>query len=65
MAAHPHHHDHRHDHHHHHPAGHAHPSAALAFSILRLSLAGRFGVAAGVAALIWLALFLVLFGGVA
>jgi hypothetical protein len=57
-----HHHDH---HHHHHPAGHGHPPAALAFSILRLSLARRFGMAAGVAALIWLALFFVLFGGAA
>ena len=40
--------------HHHHP-GRGHPPAALAPSILRLSLWQRLAVAAGLSAVVWLA----------
>ena len=42
-----------HHHHHHHPPGHAHPPAAIAPSILRLSVLERLAVAAVLIALIW------------
>lgn len=44
-------------HRHHHPAGHAHPPAALTFSILRLSALQRLAGAAALAALIWAAVY--------
>ncbi len=43
-------------HHHQHPQGQAHPSAAIAPSILRLSAAGRLAAAAILIALIWAAM---------
>jgi hypothetical protein len=46
-----------HDDHHHGHAGHAHPPAAVHPSILRLSVAQRLAVAAGLIALIWAAAF--------
>jgi len=49
------HHDH-HSHHHHHP-GHVHPPAAVAMSILRLSLAQRLAVAVAACAILWAAAF--------
>jgi hypothetical protein len=39
--------------HHHHPEGHAHPSAAIALSLIRLSAVERLGAAAVVIALLW------------
>lgn len=42
-------------HHHHHHAGHVHPPAQVHPSILRLSALQRLGFAAGLIALIWLA----------
>jgi len=44
-------------HHHHHDPGHAHPPAGVAPSILRLSALERLGVAAGLIALLWAAVF--------
>jgi hypothetical protein len=43
--------------HHHHHAGHSHPPAQMTMSLLRLSVWQRLSVAAGVIALIWLAVF--------
>jgi hypothetical protein len=43
--------------HHHHHAGHRHPPASVAPSILRLSVVARLAVAAGVIALLWAAVF--------
>jgi hypothetical protein len=48
---------HRHDVRHHHHPGHIHPPASVHPSILRLSVLQRFGVAAGLIALLWLAAF--------
>jgi hypothetical protein len=45
---------HPHHHHHHHPEGGAHPTAAIAPSILRMALMERLVVVAGMIALIWL-----------
>jgi hypothetical protein len=46
---------HGHDHHHHHHhLGSVHPPAAVLPSLLRSSLAQRLGLAAGLAALLWL-----------
>ncbi|MFL9826222.1 hypothetical protein [Rhodoplanes sp. SY1] len=39
--------------HHHHDPGHAHPSPRLPPSLLRVSLAARLGVVAGVAVAVW------------
>jgi hypothetical protein len=39
--------------HHHHPEGHAHPSAAIAPSLIRLSAVERLAAAAVVIALLW------------
>jgi hypothetical protein len=39
--------------HHHHPEGHAHPSAAIAPSLIRLSAVERLGAAVVVIALLW------------
>ena len=51
-------HDHHgHGHHHHHHAGHAHPPAGVAPSILRLSAPQRLGFAAVLIALLWAAAF--------
>ncbi len=47
---------HHHDHHHHHP-GRAHPAAAVAPSILRLSALERLGIAAVVIVVLWGAVF--------
>lgn len=54
------HHDHAHDHHHgpghhhhHHAPGQPHPAQAVAWSILRMPLMGRLGVAAGLSAVLW------------
>jgi hypothetical protein len=44
-------------HHHHHHHGGAHPSPAIAPSLLRLSAAQRIAVAVGLIALIWAAVF--------
>jgi hypothetical protein len=44
-------------HHHHHAPGHAHPPAALAPSILRLSAVQRLGIAGLLAVLIWAAVY--------
>lgn len=44
-------------HHHHHPQGEAHPPAAIAPSILRLSAAQRLGMALALIAVIWAAVF--------
>lgn len=44
-------------HHHHHPHGHAHPPAAVAASILRLSVVERLAVVSVLIALIWAAVF--------
>jgi hypothetical protein len=44
-------------HHHHHHAGHSHPPAAVAPSILRLSVAERLSFAAVLIALLWAAVF--------
>ncbi len=41
---------------HHHP-GHIHPPAATGLSLLRLSVWQRLGIAAGLAALVWLAAY--------
>jgi hypothetical protein len=41
---------------HHHP-GHVHPPASTTMSLLRLSVWQRLGIAAGLAALIWLAAY--------
>jgi hypothetical protein len=41
------------DHHHHHHPGHAHPSAKVAPSILRMSVAQRFMIVAAIAAVLW------------
>ena len=49
--------DHDHHGHHHHDPGHAHPPAGVAPSILRLSALERLGVAAGLIALLWAAVF--------
>jgi hypothetical protein len=51
-------HDHsgNHRHHHHHP-GRLHPPAAIAPSILRLSVMQRLAVSAGLIALLWAAAF--------
>jgi hypothetical protein len=46
--------DHAHHHHHHH-AGHVHPPASVAASILRLSALERLAVAAVVVVALWLA----------
>jgi hypothetical protein len=46
-----------HHHHHHHDPDHAHPSAAVAPSLLRLSAAERLVGAAVVIALLWGAVF--------
>jgi len=40
-------------HHHHHPSGHAHPPAAIALSLLRLSAVERLAVVAVAIALLW------------
>jgi len=48
---------HHHDAHHHHHPGHVHPPAAVHVSILRLSALERLALAAGLIALIWLAVF--------
>jgi hypothetical protein len=40
-------------HHHHHPAGQGHPPAAVAPSILRLSVLGRLAVATAFIAVLW------------
>ena len=49
---------HNHDHHHHHhPQGQAHPPAAVAASILRLSVMERLGIALVLIAVIWAAVF--------
>jgi hypothetical protein len=48
---------HDHLHHHHHPPGHAHPPAAIAPSILRLSVVERLGIVSVLIALIWAAVF--------
>ena len=45
-----------HPHHHRHP-GHTHPPAAVAPSLLRLSVVQRLGIAAGLIALIWLTVY--------
>jgi hypothetical protein len=47
----------QHGYHHHHHAGHAHPPAAVAPSILRLSVPQRLGFAAMLIALLWAAAF--------
>lgn len=44
-------------HHHHHPQGEAHPPAAVAPSILRLSAGQRLGMALALIAVIWAAVF--------
>jgi hypothetical protein len=44
------------DHHHHHP-GHVHPPASVQPSLLRLSVRHRLRLAAGLIALLWLAVF--------
>ena len=44
-------------HHHHHPLGHAHPPAAIAPSILRLSVFERLVVVSALIAAIWAAVF--------
>lgn len=41
---------------HHHP-GHIHPPAAIGMSLLRLSVGLRLGIAAALAALVWLAAY--------
>jgi hypothetical protein len=47
-----------HDHpHHHHPQGQAHPPAAVAPSILRLSVVERLGIAILLISVIWSAVF--------
>lgn len=46
--------------HHHHPHGHAHPPAAIAPSILRLSVVQRLLFAALLTALVWTAVILVM-----
>ncbi len=46
-----------HEHHHHHPHGQAHPPAAVATSILRLSVIERLGIAFAGIVLIWGAVF--------
>jgi hypothetical protein len=48
---------HHHDAHHHHHPGHVHPPATVHPSLLRLSVARRLGLAAGLIALVWLAAF--------
>jgi hypothetical protein len=48
---------HDHLHHHHHPLGHAHPPAAIAPSILRLSVVERLGIVSVLIAAIWAAVF--------
>jgi hypothetical protein len=50
-------HGHHHDAHHHHHLGRVHPPASVHPSILRLSVARRLGLAAGLIALVWLAAF--------
>jgi hypothetical protein len=44
-------------HHHHHHAGHSHPPASVSPSILRLSVAERLLVSAGLIVLLWAAVF--------
>jgi hypothetical protein len=44
-------------HHHHHPHGHAHPPAAVAPSILRLSVVERLAFVAVLIAAIWAAVY--------
>jgi hypothetical protein len=44
-------------HHHHHPAGHLHPPAPIPLSLLRSSVAQRLAIAAGLSAVIWLAVY--------
>ena len=44
-------------HHHHHPQGHAHPPAAIAPSILRMSVGQRLAAAAVLIGLIWAAVY--------
>lgn len=46
-------HDHGLGHHHHHAPGQPHPAQAVAWSILRMPLAGRLAVAAGLSAALW------------
>ncbi|HWL06331.1 MAG TPA: hypothetical protein VNQ99_15590 [Xanthobacteraceae bacterium] len=43
--------------HHHHPPGRAHPPAAMGWSLLRLPVGGRLGIAAALLAAMWLAVF--------
>jgi len=50
-------HSHSHHPHHHHDAGHAHPSAAVVLSLLRLSAAERLAAVAVLIALLWGAVF--------
>ena len=47
------HHEHHHDAHHHHHAGHAHPPARVAPSILRLSALERIAAVAVVIVVLW------------
>lgn len=49
-------HHYHHGHRHHHP-GHVHPPASVQASILRLSAAERLGIAAGLIAILWAAVF--------
>jgi hypothetical protein len=50
-------HDHAHHHPHHHHPGHSHPPAAASLSLLRMSVAGRLGIAAALIAVLWLGVY--------
>ena len=47
-------HSHRHTHHHHRHPGHGHPPAPATLSLLRMSVARRLAIAAGLIAALWL-----------
>lgn len=51
------HHDHAHDHGHHH-APHAHPAQPAPWSILRMGVLARLGVALGASVLLWVVVWL-------
>lgn len=46
-----------HTHHHHHHPGHSHPPAAATVSLLRMSVARRLAVAAGLIVLVWVGVY--------